>query len=352
MVKHPNIKLIADLLGLSPMTVSRALRDGMSVAQEVREKVRETARSLGYHIDTRVSDVMSALRKSQSPQYRETLAFVWTPSSPGEAIENSFFQEEFEGARRRAFQLGYQVEEFHSTDSMLTGREFSRMLLSRGIRGVLIAPDLGQGRFRIGLDWQHHCCVLVGSTHWNKGLVCIEHDQYFGCVLAVRQLRRMRYQRVGLILSAATDKRSARLIQSAFISFHPLGPQEAKKLIFISDQYQPIPLKKWFKQARPEALLAHFETTFPRKEHLLAHAAKGMGLAALNWSAGEPELAGVNQHRVNIGEQAASILLERLQANRLGLDQIAPSIKIPGSWVDGESLQPNKTSAAPRRKRK
>jgi LacI family transcriptional regulator len=341
MAKPPTIKQIAEHLGLSLMTVSRALRDGISVAPEIRERVRIMARSLGYQADARVSDVMSALRKSEVPQYREHLAFIWTPSFADQMAENSSFSEVLEGARRRAFLLGYQLEKFHLAASGLAGRKLSELLHSRGIRGVLIAPNPGRSGFRLGLDWSQFCCVLVGSSPGTEGVVCIEHDQYFGCIMAVRKLKRAGYQRLGLVTSRAMDRLTFRLIQSAFISFHPLGPEEAKKLIFISDRYRPKQLDQWLKQAKPQALLAQFEDTFPRKEQLLAHAPPGMGLATLNWTAADPEVAGVNQHHAKIGEMAVNLLLERLQqGTRFGLDPMATSIKIPGAWVAANRVIP------------
>jgi LacI family transcriptional regulator len=329
MGKPPSIKLIAEHLGLSQMTVSRALRDVKSVGAEVREKVREMARSLGYQADARVSDVMSALRKSELPQYREKLAFVWTDMSSGQS-GNVALNEAREGARRRALELGYQLEDFPLNGLDVSGREFSEVLLSRGIRGVLIAP----GARPLRLEWWRFCCVLVGNSPGTEGLTCIEHDRYFGCVLAIRRLKRARCKRVGLVLSRTTDMGTSRLIQSAFINFHQLGAEEARKLLFISDRYQPKQLKNWIEKAKPEILLAQFEDTFPRKEQLLSHVSQGMELAALNWSAKDPEIAGVNQHYAHIGETAVSVLLERLQQGGLfGLDPTATSIKIPGSWV-------------------
>jgi DNA-binding LacI/PurR family transcriptional regulator len=323
------------------MTVSRALREGVSVNPEIRARVREAARSLGYQTDARVSDVMTALRKSEVPRHRESLAFIWTHQAAGHAAESSSLNELREGARRRAFLLGYQLEEFHLTDPNCSGRELSELLHSHGIRGVLIALDAGQDNFRLRLNWRQFCCVCVGRSVGMEGLSCIEHDQYFGCVLAARRLKRMRYKRIGLVLSHATDKRTERLIQSAFISFHPLGPEEAKRLIFISDRYCPSQLDKWFRQARPEVILAQFEDSFPKKEQLLNHAASGTSLATLNWSAEDPGIAGVNQHQAHLGEVAINVLLEQLQqANRLGLNPMATSIKIPGSWVAADCTNP------------
>lgn len=338
MEKRSTLKLIADLLGISRMTVSRALREGTSVDPELRAKVRETAREFGYQPDTRISQVMSAIRKSQAPHYRETLAFVWTHGA--QKGGSSLFNEEFEGARHRVQQLGYKLDEFRMTEESLNGGSLSRILQSRGIRGALIAPSgVERAHPHIRLDWKRFCCVLLGQSFANAGLARVQHDHYFGCVLALRRLKRLNYKRIGLIMSHSMDERSGRVLRSAFQSFHPMSFVEAEKLIYTSDAYDPKALKKWVTREKPEVIVANFEEGFPQAKQVALNAPATTGLAALNWSTDRPEIAGIDQHRAVIGQQAADLLLLRLQGNQFGLDPLAPSIKVPGSWVDGASLR-------------
>jgi len=352
MEKRPPLKLIAEILGISKMTVSRALREGTSVDSEVRRLVRETAHRLGYEPDKRISQVMSAIRRSQAPQYRENVAFICTHRGGAPGAGASFLEDEFEGARRRAHQLGYKIDEFYATEPALTGASLSRILQSRGIRAALIGPpNFERTHPHIWLDWKEFCCVLIGRSLANVGLPRVEHDHYFGCVLAVRRLRRLHYSRLGLVISHAMDERSSRLVRSAFLSFHPLGPKDAQKMIFTSNEYDTRALRKWITQHRPEVLLANFENIFPRVEHLIENSPTGIALAALNWNEKRPHIAGVNQHCATIGEQAMDLLVLRLQGNQFGLDPLAPSIKVPGSWVDSTSLPPLKTVASLRRKK-
>ena len=90
--------------------------------------------------------------------------------------------------------------------------------------------------------------------------------------------------------------------------------------------------------AKPEAIVAHLENSFPRLEQIRAQAPKEMAVAVLNWNKNQPEIAGINQQRAAIGAQAIDFLLLRLQGNQFGLDPLAPSIRIPGLWMAGTSL--------------
>ena len=347
MDKLSPLNLIANLLGVSKMTVSRALREGTSVTPELRAKIRECARKLGYQPDSRISQVMRAVRKAQPSSYRETLAFVRTHRLSEREDRNSFLDQEFEGASRRAQQLGYRMDIFRMTNEAFTGNSLSHILNSRGIRGVLISPPgFERTHPHLQLDWKQSSCVLLDEPFANPGLPRVLHDHHSGCVLTLRRLKPLRYERIGLVISHAMDERSARLIRSAFISFHPLSSKEAEKLIFTDDQYNPKALKKWMTQCKPEVIVAHFEDAFPSLEQIRSHAPSGLSIAALNWNKDQPEIAGIDQHRSLIGEQAVDLLLLRLQGDQFGLDPLAPSIKVPGSWEDGPSIRRGNFSPA------
>lgn len=345
MAKRLALRNIASLLGVSTMTVSRALREGSSVGVELRAKIRATARELGYQPDIRVSQIMSDLRRSQAPRYHENLAFIWTHHTRKAA--NSFFQTEFNGAFQRAESLGYKIEQFRIKEESLDGSALTRILRSRGIRGALVAPPSAERTHpHVWFGWREICCVLLGRSLANTGLARVQHDHYFGAVLAMRQLRRLGYKRIGLALSRSMDERSLRLVRSAFLSFQTAGSRDASAFVFTAQRYEPKKLADWIQRTGRDVILASFEEElFPSMEHFNFTEFKGPAIAALNWSEQHPEIAGVNQHPAVIGAQAVDLLTSRLQKGQFGRDPLAPSILIPGSWMNGASA-PRVTSAS------
>jgi DNA-binding LacI/PurR family transcriptional regulator len=250
MNQRPHLQQIADLLGVSKMTVSRALREGTSVASEFRAKICETAARLRYQPDSRISRLMSAVRKPRESPYRETLAFIWTHQSAKNV--KSFFDVGFEAARLRANALGFKLDEFRLKDESLTGRALSRMIHSRGLRGALIAPPADQRSHpRAWLEWRRFCCVLLGRCMANSGLARVQHDHFSGTVLALRNLRRLHYKRIGLILAQAMDERSSRLIRAGFLSFHPASLKETEMLIATSNTCDMKKLTEWIQANEP-----------------------------------------------------------------------------------------------------
>jgi LacI family transcriptional regulator len=335
---RPHLQQIAELLGVSKMTVSRALREGTPVDAELRAKIREAAARLGYQTNSRISELMSEIRKSsRESDYRETLGFVWTHQS----VKNtrSFFQEGFEGAQARAEVLGYKLDEFHFKDEALSGRALSRILHSRGIRGVIIAAPADQRRYpHMWLEWKKFCCVLIGRSMANAGLARVQHDHFSGTVHILRHLRRLHYKRIGLVLAHSMDERSLRQVRSAFLGFHPESSSDAAKLIYTGETFDAKSLRQWIKLNKPNVVVSNFEAPFPTAEQLQSVLPKSVALASLNWSSSHPDIAGIMQQRTFMGEEAIDLLARRLQQNRMGLDSLAPTVMIPGLWIDGASV--------------
>ncbi|MEJ0001438.1 MAG: LacI family DNA-binding transcriptional regulator [Verrucomicrobiota bacterium] len=338
--RRPPLREVADLLGVSKMTVSRALREGTSVESGLRQRIREAARQIGYQPDSRISQVMSAIRKSRSPLYRETLALVWTHRRGDGAAANSFYEEILSGATLQAEQLGYKLDEFHLTDQAMSGRALSRILHSRGIRGVLISPPGSERAFpHVWLDWKKFCCVLIGRSFVNTGLARVQPDHYSDCVLALRRLKRLRHRRIALVVSHSFDGRTGRQVRAAFEGFHPLGPREAAKLVFLDDRPDSAAVAEWLDTARPDVVLANFDSAFSGGERLVSRRGVAVNVAALNWSRHRPGIPGINQQGPLIGETAVDLLLLRMQRHLLGLEDCAPTIQVPGSWMDGASIR-------------
>src|SRR4051812_45941293 len=100
---------IANLCGVSKMTVSRALRGQPGVSSSLAEKICTSAEKAGYRANPAVGSVMRFLRHRHASDYRETLAFIWT--HPG-AQPLPLLIPWRDHDRSRAERLGYRLDEF------------------------------------------------------------------------------------------------------------------------------------------------------------------------------------------------------------------------------------------------
>jgi DNA-binding LacI/PurR family transcriptional regulator len=335
--QRPRLQQIATSLGVSKMTVSRALRNGTSVDSKLRAKIRKAAARLGYQPNPQLSLLISEVRKSRETAYRETLAFIWMCSKVKDSPPS--FQEDIDAARQRAEELGFKLDEFQLKDEELSGQALSKILRSRGIRGAMISlPSDRRLAVRAWLDWKNLCCVLIGNSPANLGLPCIQHDHFSGMVSAIRQLRRLQYRRIGLVLAPSGNMPSARLIRSAFLSFQPDGLKEADALTYTGDSCDAEALSRWIGRNQPGAIITNLESLFSTLEQMNRALPKAVGVVALNWSRDRPQVAGIAHQRPVVAMKAIDLLTRRLRQNQLGLDSLAPTILVPGSWMNGPSV--------------
>lgn len=119
------MKDLAEDLGVSLMTVSKALRNHTDVAEQTRHRVCQRARELGYEPNLIARSLAG---------HRSFLIGLVIPD-----LMNSFFAEVAKGVDRKLGPLGYQVAVCSSGESAETELRQIRLLLGRKVDGLIIA---------------------------------------------------------------------------------------------------------------------------------------------------------------------------------------------------------------------
>ncbi len=175
---------VANALGLSTMTVSRALNGRPNVDEETRAQVFKTARQLGYS----PNDIAKSLALNKT----NTIGVV-VPE-----ISHSFFPEAIRGIEEAAYNAGYQLILTHSAESALRERDAIQTLGSRRVDGVLIstAQDLTDTRvyeqlIEIGVPvvFFDRCIRGIGAT-------CVSIDDEESSYMVTEHLLRHGYRRI------------------------------------------------------------------------------------------------------------------------------------------------------------
>src|SRR6266700_7330982 len=108
----PTVRSLARTLGLSHTTVSDALRGKGRVDPATAERVQKAAREAGYKRNPLAAAVMSELRRSRGGTFRGVLAAVDIVEPQRRDPHGAFHTELVVGARARAVDLGFKLEEF------------------------------------------------------------------------------------------------------------------------------------------------------------------------------------------------------------------------------------------------
>ncbi len=125
-MKHrTTIKDIAKELGISPSTVSRALKNHPDISEKTRNLVFETAKRLNYR--------PNPIARSLKMQQNRTIGVI-VPQ-----IVHYFFSSIISGIEDLAYQKGYSVVLLQSNEFYEREKASANFLLNNGVSGVLVS---------------------------------------------------------------------------------------------------------------------------------------------------------------------------------------------------------------------
>lgn len=125
MKSNVTLKHIAEELGLSVMTVSRAINNRGSIDEKTQLRVLETARKMGY--------TPNHLAKSLVSKKTYTIGVV-VPE-----ISHSFFPEVIRGIEEIIYEKDYQIILGHASESVEREKKVIEMLRSKRVDGLLVS---------------------------------------------------------------------------------------------------------------------------------------------------------------------------------------------------------------------
>lgn len=129
------MKDIARELGVSLMTVSKALRNHSDISEETRERVVERARKMGYQPNWIARSLVTR---------RTYLVGLVIPD-----LMHSFFAEVARGVARKLEPLGYGIVIADTEESAEAEQRQIELLVARSLDGLIVASAQTNGRVKI-----------------------------------------------------------------------------------------------------------------------------------------------------------------------------------------------------------
>jgi LacI family transcriptional regulator len=328
-LKHVTLVQVAKASGFSVGTVSLALRNSPLLLEETKKTITALAEKLGYHPNPRVSALMAHIRRSRKVHEGERLAFVWLEATE-EETKGGLFLEYLKGARARAEQLGYALEQFRLNTPKMTTERLERILVARGIVGVVLSPMLHAAHFKLSWNWQNFAAAVIGNASCHPDL----HRAGFNHYLAIRALLQQIAQR-GHVLAAAVfsreaDERAKRALSAAFIANHPAGPAKAAALIFFVERAPTELPSSWLTRCRADALITHAD--YYQSWQKTGHAPALPEIFLIDATPGGPSCAGIDQGEAVIAASAVDLVVAQLLRNERGAPLDAQALLFAGHW--------------------
>lgn len=319
---------IAKQLGVSKMTVSRALRGEKNVRAELRVQIEEMAEKLGYRPDPEVSRMMAHLRASRGSRRGKAIGFVWTerPDGPFSAWAGGLIK----GARAKAESLGYGLDEFQIVPRKMPARRIAEVMEHRGIQGFVLSPLVSRSRGHLNMPWEKFSCVMIGIGYTHPALDRVHHHHFLGMMTSLRQLKKDGYRRIGFFADAQMDQRMYGAWSASFMAHHQLPAAEAAPLMCLMKAPSRSGFREWVKLAKPDVVL----TAGTRIHSWLADLGEDVrpALAMLAWSEDHSELPGLNQQSDVLGATAIELVVDRIHRNERGIPKQPKMVMTSGVW--------------------
>lgn len=246
-MKRVTIRDVAKEAGVSPSTVSRALRGHALISQETRAAVEAACRQLRY-----VPDLTA---QSLAGDQTYSIGFI-VPD-----ISNPYFSALFTVIEATAAENGYSVllintrydpeRELAAVDHMLAQRV-------DGILAVANSPASQQRQASLLLDTP---CVYIGNNHGGN-CSFVEADNAKGAYEAVQYLYRLGHRRITFLGGG----RNSRTLERRLFGYRSAMARHALPTDIRTAEAEAVDMRRWYREttqdlfsqaAPPEAILAY-----------------------------------------------------------------------------------------------
>ena len=331
---------LAKIAGVSPMTVSLALRDHPSISAERREHIRQLAKKHGYQPDPALAALNAYRISNRTRRYQGTLA--WLTSFPSANGWRRMIHAEgyFAGACKRAAELGYQVEPFWVNEPGLTPKRASQVLLARGVQGLIVAP-LPDKQSSIAFDLRPFSAVALGYSLKQPQLHVVMNHQARNMKHTVHQLHALGYRRIGLALPSASNTR----VDQNYLSGYLIAQRETGIDLLdplLADVFDARAFMAWFRHTQPDAVIVSGSRTtqiiaWLGKEGLLVP--KHLGLAAASIPDAPAQVSGMDENPALIGRMAVDAVVGMIHRQERGIPEHPSSLLAEGKWSPGKTTR-------------
>lgn len=331
MERRVTLSEVATQAGVSASTVCRALRLDPRIPVSTREKIQRVAEQLGYRPDPLLSAFASRRRGKESDV--TTIAYVTNFTSAFGWRKNSFYRDCYDGACARAAKLGYSVEHFWLREAGMTGKRLSRILYNRGISSLCIAPTL-QPRGHMSLDWDRFSAVTIGYSVLRPALNRVATHHFHGLLLALRELRKVGYSRIGFCLFAGTSKRVDDLWLAAALVYRQYHSEVSLPVFLFTDEtVGRIP--EWCAKERLEVVIGGE----PIVHEQIKKSGVDVDFATVIWTEEEKDIAGIDQRADLVGAGAIDIVTAQQRRGERGIPEVPTTTMVEARWHYGKSLR-------------
>ncbi|MBK1877248.1 LacI family DNA-binding transcriptional regulator [Pelagicoccus mobilis] len=334
---------LAEKTGFAKSTVSLALRDHPSVAEETKDAIKRAAEELNYEIPPLIAAHMAHVRGLKEERFHGTLGFLTTLKEGRELNASAPFKAYLKGARDTAQKLGYNLDYFHVETDGSNRERLDRILLARGVLGVILTTPDPTAEIAPKLD--HLATSIIGYTFSNYSFPRAACDNYSICEGLINRLKRMGFRKIGYVSKLDADQRGRNLARASFLVHNENTKKSDRIPPFIekappTHEFDKKKLKGWIDRYQPEVLITAFGLEVKTVlNNLGLQIPNDIQLATYCWKNDSSDISGYYQNYEKIGASAVHLLIGQMHRNEKGPSDTPPSLLVGGEWREGKTLK-------------
>ena len=326
MKRQVTIKDIAEKLGISVSTVSRALKDHPDISVKTRQAVKELAKLLGYKPN------LIALNLKHSKT--NTIGLI-VPE-----VEHHFFSKVINGIEEVAYENNYNVIVVQSNESYMREVLNTQTLIANRVDGVLVSfskETQDYSHFQQMVDYEIPI-VFYDRTIENFHADSVVCDDFTGAFNAVNHLISKGCNRIAFYSSPQHMLIGKNRFEGYKAALKKNNIEFNKDLVYACDTIdtaKKISRSILKKQDRPDGIFAVNDSTAVG----VLKIAKELGIKipqelkvvgfenSFSATVCEPELTSVDQFGYNLGKKSAELLLKRIKEVNFDYKPISLKLK-------------------------
>jgi len=334
--KVPTLRELAALAGVSHQTVALAIRNSPRISLATRKRLQRLAKKLGYRRNPQVSAWVAYVRTKKASTDRATLAFIGL-LPPNSAGQYEFYSEFYKGARAETDFLGYSLDFFALSDYEQNWSRIEKIMKARNIRGCLVFSQFRGGHIAMHLD--DFVVVCLDRPDHQLPLDFVSSDHYKGMTMALENLRRLGYRRIGYYGGLNPDVEDLSRWRGAFAA--DMLYRKGGERIPIMELEKEFPsaqsILDWWKKYRPDAIISSFGHEAAILKEAGVRIPEDVAVVKLDVPQNDRIFTGIDQRLPSVAAAGVRLLVEKLERNEIGPPKIRRGIFIQPAWKNGKT---------------
>ncbi|MDF3130870.1 hypothetical protein P0Y35_16785 [Kiritimatiellaeota bacterium B1221] len=270
---------------------------------------------------------MSEIRtKGQHPSFKETLGYFTADVNPH---TRDYEARLYAGVLARAEELGYRINRFELGSKGLTMPQLGKLLISRGIRGLILAP-WPHPHTETELDWQNIATVTIGYSLVKPEIHRVTRDVMHSLRNVYAQLNTAGYKRIGFVMERDHAERMDFMTLAAFQLNAFLTPKQNQLPALVENDLKEQTFHDWVITHKPDVIFTMHRPVLNWLKSAGHRVPEDIGLYVFNCESPDSGYSGIYPAYETIGATAVEQVAALVERGGFGIPENATTVIVPG----------------------